>query len=83
MTSPLTTVPAELAAAAAQLTAIITSLTAENAGAAAATTFIAPAALDPVSIQQAGIFSAYGTLYQQLATEADAIQEQYATRPCS
>ncbi len=79
MTSPLTTVPTELAAAAAQLTAIINSLTSENAGAAAATTAIVPAAADPVSIQQAGIFSAYGTLYQQLATEAETIQEQYAT----
>ena len=78
MTAPLTTVPAELAAAAAQLTAIINSLTAENAGAAAATTVIAPAAADPVSIQQAAIFSAYGTHYQQLAAGAQTIQEQYA-----
>src|SRR5208283_4535779 len=78
MTSPLTTVPAELAAAAAQLQAIISSLAAENAGAAAATTVIAPAAADPVSIKQAAIFSAYGTQYQTVATQAQATQEQYA-----
>lgn len=76
--SLLTTVPEELAAAAAQLTAIVSSLTAQNAGAAAATTGVAPAAADPVSLQQAGIFSAYGTLYQQLASEAQTIQEQFA-----
>jgi hypothetical protein len=77
--SLLTAVPEELAAAAAQLTAIVSSLTAQNAGAAAATTGVAPAAANSVSLQQAGIFSAYGTLYQQLASEAQAIQEQFAS----
>jgi hypothetical protein len=76
--SSLTTVPAELAAAAAQLTAIVSSLTAQNAGAAAPTTAIAPAAADPVSIRQAAIFSAYGTQYQQVAGQAQTTQEQYA-----
>src|ERR1700739_3659811 len=74
----LTTVPEELAAAAAQLSGIVSSLTAQNTGAAAATTALAPAAADSVSLQQAGIFSAYGTLYQQLAAEAQAMQEQFA-----
>jgi len=74
----LTTVPEELAAAAAQLQAVISSLTAQNAGAAAATTFVAPAAADSVSIQQAGIFSAYGTQYQTVAAQAQSTQEQYA-----
>jgi PE family/PPE-SVP subfamily C-terminal region len=77
--SLLTTVPEELAAAAAQLSAIVSSLTAQNAGAAAATTGVAPAAADSVSLQQAGIFSAYGTLYQQIASEAQAIQQQFAS----
>ena len=77
--SLLTTVPEELAAAAAQLTAIVSSLTAQNAGAAAPTTGLAPAAADSVSLQQAGIFSAYGTLYQQIASEAQAVQEQFAS----
>jgi PE family/PPE-SVP subfamily C-terminal region len=74
----LTTVPEELAAAAAQLQAIISSLTAQNAGAAAATTGIAPAAADSVSLKQAGIFSAFAAQYQQIAAEAQAVQEQFA-----
>jgi len=75
----LTTIPEELAAAAAQLTAIVSSLTGQNAGAAGATTIIAPAASDSVSLQQAGIFTAFGTEYQQIAAEAQAIQEQFAS----
>ncbi|WP_407685628.1 PPE family protein, SVP subgroup [Mycobacterium sp. HUMS_1102779] len=73
----LTTVPEELLAAAAQLGAIGSSLTAQNAGAAAPTTTIAPAAADQVSQLQAGIFSAYGTMYQQIAAEAQAMHEQF------
>lgn len=75
----LTTIPQELLSAAAQLEGIGTSLTAHNAGAAAPTTAIAPAAADPVSILQSGIFSSYGTLYQQLAAEAQAIQQQFTS----
>lgn len=73
----LTAVPEELAAAATQLAAIGSSLTAQNAGAAAPTTAIAPAAADQVSIMQSAIFTAYGALYQQFATEAQAMQEQF------
>jgi hypothetical protein len=75
----LKTIPQELLSAAAQLEGIGTSLTTQNAGAAAPTTSIAPAASDPVSILQAGIFSSYGTLYQQLASEAQAIQQQFTS----
>src|ERR1700757_1316154 len=74
----LTTLPEELLAAQTGLQGIISNLAAQNAGAAGATTFIAPAAADPVSAQQAGIFSTYGTTYQQIAAEAQALQEQYA-----
>jgi len=74
----LTTLPEELLAAQTALQGIISNLAAQNAGAAGATTFIAPAAADPVSAQQAGIFSTYGTTYQQIAAEAQALQEQYA-----
>jgi hypothetical protein len=73
----LTAVPQELAAAAAQLAAIGSALAAQNAGAAAPTTAIAPAAADQVSIIQSGIFTAYGALYQQVSAEAQAIQEQF------
>jgi hypothetical protein len=78
MSSPLTALPEELLAAAAQLGAITSSLTAQNGGAAGPTTAIAPAASDSVSAQQAGIFSAYGAQYQTIAAEAQTIQEQYA-----
>src|ERR1700757_2508143 len=74
----LTTLPEELLAAQAALQGILSNLAAQNAGAAGATTFIAPAAADPVSAQQAGIFSTYGTTYQQIAAEAHTLQEQYA-----
>lgn len=73
----LKTIPEELAAAAAQLATVGGSLTAENAGAAAPTTTIAPAAADEVSALQAGIFTTYGTIYQQIAAEAQAIQDQF------
>jgi hypothetical protein len=74
----LTAVPDELAAAAAQLQAITGSLTTQNGGAAAPTTAVTPAAADRVSIKQAGIFSAYGAQYQQIAAQAQTIQEQFA-----
>jgi PPE-repeat protein len=66
-----------LSAAAGQLETIGTSLTAQNAAVAAPTTSIAPAAADPVSTLQAGVFSTYGTLYQQLAAEAQSVQQQF------
>jgi hypothetical protein len=75
----LTTVPEELTAAATQLAAIASSLTAQSAAAAAPTTSIAPAASDEVSALQAGIFTTYGTWYQQLAAEAQAIQAQFVS----
>jgi hypothetical protein len=78
MSSPLTTLPEELLAAQGQLQAINSNLAAQSAGAAGATTIIAPAASDPVSAQQAAIFSTHGTQYQTIAAEAQTIQEQYA-----
>jgi PE family/PPE-SVP subfamily C-terminal region len=75
----LTTIPEELLAAAGQLEGIGNSLTAQNAGAAAPTTTIAPAASDQVSALQSAIFTTYGTLYQQIAAEAQAIQQQFVS----
>jgi hypothetical protein len=75
----LTTLTEEMLAAQALLGGINTNLAAQNAGAAAATTVIAPAAADPVSAQQAAVFSTFGTTYQQIAAEAQAIQEQYVS----
>ncbi|OBF63774.1 PE family protein [Mycobacterium sp. 852002-51971_SCH5477799-a] len=74
----LTTQTEEMLAAEQLLSGINTNLAAQNAGAASATTFVAPAAADPVSIQQAAIFSAYGTTYQSTAAEAQTLLEQYA-----
>lgn len=75
----LTAIPQELLSAAGQLEGIGNALTAQNTGAAAATTALAPAAADPVSALQATIFSTYGTLYQQIAAEAQAIQQQFTS----
>jgi len=75
--SILTAIPEELLAAAAQLAGVGSSLTAQNAGAAAPTTAIAPAASDQVSALQAALFSSYGTLYQQIAAEAETMQQQF------
>src|ERR1700677_437066 len=75
----LTTIPQELLSAAAQLEGIGTSLTAQNAAAAAPTTSVAPPAADQVSLLQAGVFSSYGTLYQQIAAEAQVVQQQFVS----
>ncbi|MEE3753671.1 PPE family protein, SVP subgroup [Mycobacterium intracellulare] len=74
----LTTQTEEMLAAETLLSGINSNLAAQNAGAASATTVIAPAAADPVSAQQAAIFSAYGTQYQTIAAEAQALLEQYS-----
>ncbi|KZS78754.1 PE family protein [Mycobacterium kansasii] len=69
--------PEELTAAGTQLGALGSSLTAQNAAAAAPTTAIAPAALDEVSALQAALFTAYGTLYQQVSAEAAAMHDMF------
>jgi hypothetical protein len=74
--SVLTTIPQELIAAAQQLEGVANSLAAQTAGAAAPTTAVAPAAADSVSTLQAAIYSTYGTWYQQIAAEAQAVQQQ-------
>ncbi|OBG72496.1 MULTISPECIES: PE domain-containing protein [unclassified Mycobacterium] len=75
----LTTQTEEMLAAQSLLSGINTNLAAQNAGIASATTVLAPAAADPVSAQQAAIFSAYGTTYQTIAAQAQAQLEQYAS----
>ena len=74
----LTTQTQEMLAAEQLLSGINTNLAAQNAGAAPATTAIIPAGADPVSAQQAAIFTAYGTQYQTIAAEAQALLENYA-----
>jgi PPE-repeat protein len=75
----LTTVTSELTAAQGVLEGINSNLAAQSAGAASATTVVAPAAADAVSAQQAAIFSAYGTAYQTTAADAQAQLEAYTT----
>lgn len=75
----LTTQTEEMLAAEQLLSGINANLAAQNAGAASATTVIAPAAADPVSAQQAAVFSAYGTNYQTVAAQAQTLLEQYAS----
>ncbi|OBH23053.1 PE family protein [Mycobacterium sp. E342] len=74
----LTTQTQEMLAAEQLLSGINTNLAAQNAGAAPATTAIIPAGADPVSAQQAALFTAYGTQYQTIAAEAQTLLENYA-----
>jgi hypothetical protein len=73
----VTTLPEALAAAAGQLQTIGTTLAAENAAAAAPTTGVVPAAADQVSALQATQFAAYGTWYQQVSAQAQAVHEMF------
>ena len=71
----VTTQPEALAAAAGKLQGLGSSMSAQNAAAAAPTTGVIPAAADEVSALQATIFAAYGTWYQQVSVRATAIHE--------
>jgi hypothetical protein len=74
----LTAQPEELAAAAGTLQAVGVELAAENAGAAASTVAgVIPAAADEVSALQASLFTAYGSLYQQVSVAAAATYEMF------
>ena len=76
---PLTVDPAALTAAQAALAALGSALATTTAGVAAPTTVIAPAGADSISIQQAAIFSAYGTALQAILTEGETYQTQFET----
>ncbi len=76
---PLTVDPATLTAAQAALAALGSALATTTAGVAAPTTVIAPAGADSVSIQQAGIFSAWGTALQGILAEGQSYQTQFET----
>ena len=73
----VTTQPEALLYAAGKLETLGSALTAESAAAAPPTTAIAPAASDEISALQAGLFNAYGQLYQSIKAQATAIHEQY------
>jgi len=71
-------VPDALAAAAADVAAIGSGISAAQASAAAATTVVSPAALDEVSIAVSTAFSEFGTQLQALTTQLTAFQAQLA-----
>jgi PE family len=75
----VTTQPESLSAAANALGGIGSSLTAQNAAAAAPTTGVVPAAADEVSALTAAQFAAHAQLYQTVAAQAAAIHEQFVS----
>ncbi|MEB3980376.1 PE domain-containing protein [Mycobacterium sp. 663a-19] len=76
---PLIVLPATLTAAAQTLATLGSNLATVSAGVAAPTTVIAPAGADSVSIQQAMIFSAFGTQLQAILAQAQDYQTQFET----
>jgi hypothetical protein len=73
----VTTQPEALAAAAGSLQAIGSTLSAQNAAAAAPTTGVVPAAADEVSALTAAQFAAHAQMYQAVSAQAAAIHEQF------
>src|SRR6202012_777637 len=64
-----------LMAAASKLEHLGSAMAAQNAAAPTPTSDVAPAAADAVSAMQAMQFSAYGTWYQQVSQQAEAIHQ--------
>lgn len=75
----VTTQPAELMAAAGDLTGIGTAMATQSAAAAAPTTGVVPAAADPVSALTAAQFVAHAGLYQAISAQANAIHQMFVT----
>lgn len=75
----VTTQPELLTAAAANLTGIGSSMSAENAAATVPTTGVVPAAADEVSVLTAAQFAAHAQLYQTVSAHAEAIHSLLVT----
>jgi hypothetical protein len=75
----VTTQPEALTAAAGTLSGIGSSLSAQNAAAAAPTTGVVPAAADSVSALTAAQFAAHAQMYQAVSAPAAAIHEQFVS----
>jgi hypothetical protein len=75
----VTAQPETLAAAAGNLQALGTSMSAENAAAAAPTTGVVPAAADEVSALTAAQFAAHAQMYQAVSAQAAAIHEMFVS----
>jgi len=75
----VTTQPEALTAAAGTLSGIGSSLSAQNAAAAAPTTGVVPAAADEVSALTAAQFAAHAQMYQAVSAQAAAIHECFVS----
>ncbi|HXS86168.1 MAG TPA: PE family protein [Mycobacterium sp.] len=73
----VSTQPAELTAAADNLQGIGSTMTAQNAAAAAPTTGVIPAAADEVSALTAAQFATHAEMYQAISAQAAAIHEMF------
>jgi hypothetical protein len=73
----VTTQPEALTSAAGALQGIGSSMSAQNAAAAAPTTGVIPAAADEVSALTAAQFAAHAQLYQAVSAQAAAIHEMF------
>jgi hypothetical protein len=76
---PLQVNPAALTTAAGVLTGYSNTLGADESAAAPLTTILAPAGTDSVSIQQASIFSAFGTELQAVLAQGQDYASQFIT----
>ena len=75
--SYVTAQPEALAVAAGSLQGIGSTLSAQNAAAAAPTTGVVPAAADEVSALTAAQFTAHAQMYQAVSAQATAIHERF------
>jgi PE family len=73
----VSTQPTEMTAAAESLQGIGSSLTAQNAAAAAPTTGVLPAAADEVSALTAVQFATHAQMYQAISAQAAAIHDMF------
>ena len=73
----VSTQPTELTAAAENLQGIGSSLTTQNAAAAAPTSGVLPAAADEVSALTAAPFATHAQMYQAISAQAAAIHEMF------
>jgi hypothetical protein len=73
----VTTQPEALTSAAGALQGIGSSMSGQNAAAAAPTTGVIPAAADEVSALTAAQFAAHAQLYQAVSAQAAAIHEMF------
>ena len=75
----VTTQPEALTAAAANLAGIGTTMSAQNAAAAAPTTGLVPAAADEVSALTATQFALHAQMYQAVSAQAEAIHQLFVS----